>query len=100
MNVTLTSRLHNSIADPKQRHCSDCEPIARKARAQSEDYDASGLPPSSAKIRMMLKLLQSIKTRSGGKEKTIIFSQVRISLTPLTIIKLIALPVHLFPELD
>jgi hypothetical protein len=73
----LTRRLVHSIADPRQRHCSDCEPIARKARAQSEDYDGSGLPPSSAKIRMMLKLLESIKTRSGGKEKTIIFSQVR-----------------------
>lgn len=96
----LTSRLRNSIADAKQRHCSDCEPIARKARAQSEDYDASGLPPSSAKIRMMLKLLQSVKSRSGGKEKTIIFSQVRISFILLTVIRLIGLSVHLFPELD
>ncbi|KAJ9122037.1 hypothetical protein QFC24_004264 [Naganishia onofrii] len=63
------------LFDSKQRHCSDCEPIARKARAQSEDYDSSGLPPSSAKIRMMMKLLHSTDTRSGGKEKTIIFSQ-------------------------
>ncbi|KAJ9105493.1 hypothetical protein QFC21_001864 [Naganishia friedmannii] len=69
------------LFDSKQRHCSDCEPIARKARAQSEDYDSSGLPPSSAKIRMMMKLLQSTDTRSGGKEKTIIFSQQ--GLTPI-----------------
>ncbi|KAJ9112340.1 hypothetical protein QFC19_000760 [Naganishia cerealis] len=63
------------LLDPKQRHCSDCEPIARRARAQSEDYDSSGLPPASAKIRMMMKLLRSVDSRSGGKEKTIIFSQ-------------------------
>ena len=65
-----------SIADARDRHCEDCARIARKARAQSEGFQGSGLPPSSAKIRMMLKLLESIKTRSGGKEKTIIFSQV------------------------
>lgn len=65
-----------SIANARDRHCEDCAPIARKARAQSEDLQGSGLPPSSAKIRIMLKLLQSIKSRSDGKEKTIIFSQV------------------------
>lgn len=73
--VDLTSCTYR-LFDSKQRHCSDCEPIARKARAQSEDRDSSGLPPSSAKIRMMMKLLKSTDTRSGGKEKTIIFSQV------------------------
>ncbi|ORY23357.1 SNF2 family N-terminal domain-domain-containing protein [Naematelia encephala] len=56
------------------KHCSGCVGIARKARAQSADVE-DGLPPSSAKIRMLLKLLADVETRSGSKEKTIVFSQ-------------------------
>jgi hypothetical protein len=54
--------------------CDECDAVARKARGISED---TGLPPSSAKIRMLLKLLRDIDQRSGSKEKTIVFSQVR-----------------------
>ncbi|KDR77106.1 hypothetical protein GALMADRAFT_66302 [Galerina marginata CBS 339.88] len=50
-------------------HCRDCVPLAIKAkRAEAER-------PSSAKIRMILKLLKEIDTRSNSEEKTIIFSQ-------------------------
>jgi hypothetical protein len=83
-DMNSTQPVLSRIANAKDRHCEDCEPIARKARAQSEDLQGSGLPPSSAKIRMMLKLLHSIKTRSEGKEKTIIFSQVRAPFTSHT----------------
>nr|WVH01933.1 SNF2 family N-terminal domain [Naematelia aurantialba] len=56
------------------KHCTGCVEIARKARAQSAEID-DGLPPSSAKIRMLLKLLQDVDVRSKSKEKTIVFSQ-------------------------
>ncbi|RXK39749.1 hypothetical protein M231_02942 [Tremella mesenterica] len=55
-------------------HCEECNEIARKSRAQSAEID-DGLPPSSAKIRMMLKLLRQVEARGEGKEKTIVFSQ-------------------------
>ncbi|GMK57535.1 hypothetical protein CspeluHIS016_0403690 [Cutaneotrichosporon spelunceum] len=43
---------------------------------QSQSYKGlTGLPPSSAKIRMILKLLAEIDERSAKKEKTIVFSQ-------------------------
>lgn len=35
----------------------------------------NALPPTSAKIRMLLKLLSEIDEKSGNKEKTIVFSQ-------------------------
>ncbi|KAK8866127.1 hypothetical protein IAR55_001278 [Kwoniella newhampshirensis] len=54
-------------------HCEACEDIARKAHQQADAND--GLPPISAKIRMLLKLLSEVEERSGKKEKTIVFSQ-------------------------
>ncbi|RDB17334.1 hypothetical protein Hypma_001783 [Hypsizygus marmoreus] len=50
-------------------HCIDCAPLARQAK------QAGSSRPSSAKIRMVLKLLKEIDERSKGEEKTIIFSQ-------------------------
>lgn len=50
-------------------HCIDCAPMALKVR-RGEDAR-----PSSAKIRMILKVLREIDERSEGQEKTIIFSQ-------------------------
>ncbi|KAF5384216.1 hypothetical protein D9615_003378 [Tricholomella constricta] len=50
-------------------HCVDCAFLARQAR------QAGTTRPSSAKIRMILKLLDDIDARSGSEEKTIIFSQ-------------------------
>jgi hypothetical protein len=62
-----------SLADDVEA-CEECASLARKARGMSED---TGLPPSSAKIRMLLKLLRDIEDRSKSREKTIVFSQVR-----------------------
>ena len=44
-------------------------PLAKQAKAAEEER------PSSAKIRMILKILLDIKEQSNGVEKTIIFSQ-------------------------
>ncbi|KAF8960935.1 SNF2 family N-terminal domain-containing protein [Flammula alnicola] len=50
-------------------HCRDCVPLAIQAKRAERDR------PSSAKIRMVLKLLKQIDARSNREEKTIIFSQ-------------------------
>jgi SNF2 family DNA or RNA helicase len=55
-------------------HCAECSQLAQRARGESADTE-SGLPPTSAKIRMLIKLLQDVEERSGKKEKTIVFSQ-------------------------
>jgi SNF2 family DNA or RNA helicase len=52
------------------QHCQDCAAVAAKGRSASN----SDLPPESAKIRMVLKLLRDIEDRGEG-EKTIVFSQ-------------------------
>ena len=54
---------------PNAPYCSDCAPPAIQAQI-AEDDDGS-----SAKIRMMLKLLKKIEQRGDGDEKTIVFSQ-------------------------
>jgi SNF2 family DNA or RNA helicase len=46
-----------------------CVPLAEKAALAEQER------PSSAKIRMILKLLHDIEERSERTEKTIIFSQ-------------------------
>ncbi|WVO16853.1 hypothetical protein L204_104539 [Cryptococcus depauperatus] len=53
--------------------CKACDRIARSVRQESESV--GGLPPTSAKIRMLLKLLLEVEEKSGGTEKTIVFSQ-------------------------
>ncbi|WVQ82473.1 hypothetical protein IAT38_004602 [Cryptococcus sp. DSM 104549] len=63
------------LQDPAADHCPACaELAARQARRQSTASD-NGLPPTSAKIRMLLKLLSEVEERSGKTEKTIVFSQ-------------------------
>ncbi|WWD17666.1 hypothetical protein CI109_102107 [Kwoniella shandongensis] len=54
-------------------HCAACDELSAKVRRESENDD--GLPPTSAKIRMLLKLISEVEERSGKKEKTIVFSQ-------------------------
>jgi len=62
------------LDDQNAQHCKDCKDLAHKARARSSDSDG-GLPPSSAKIRMLIKLLKDVEDRSRQTEKTIVFSQ-------------------------
>ncbi|CAE6346188.1 unnamed protein product [Rhizoctonia solani] len=55
-----------------------CEECAANLVAQSRRKSLatkSGLPPSSAKIRKMIELLEEIEERSEGEDKTIVFSQ-------------------------
>jgi len=59
----------NAGGDGWDTYCSDCVTLAREAKRAKEDR------PSSAKIRMILKLLHEVDERSEGEEKTIIFSQ-------------------------
>lgn len=65
----LTDRLEDQEAD----QCLECVTIAGKAQAKKRK--GTDLPPSSAKIRMMMQLLLAVQERSEGKEKTIVFSQ-------------------------
>ncbi|PPQ99319.1 hypothetical protein CVT24_009187 [Panaeolus cyanescens] len=59
----------NTAEAPWQTHCTDCALLAAEAEKSESDR------PSSAKIRMVLKLLRDIDDRSQSEEKTIIFSQ-------------------------
>ncbi|KIK96178.1 hypothetical protein PAXRUDRAFT_826224 [Paxillus rubicundulus Ve08.2h10] len=55
------------------KHCKECSSVAKTvAHASITD---SKLPPESAKINKIRDLLKTIDERSGGVEKTIIFSQ-------------------------
>ncbi|KAG8736436.1 hypothetical protein FRC10_009318 [Ceratobasidium sp. 414] len=64
-----------SGAPEDEKHCEDCATnLAVQARRKSL-VTKSGLPPSSAKIRKMIELLEEIDDRSDGEEKTIVFSQ-------------------------
>ncbi|KAF8607218.1 hypothetical protein BDV93DRAFT_435751 [Ceratobasidium sp. AG-I] len=57
------------------KHCEDCVAnLAAQARRKSL-VTKSGLPPSSAKIRKLIELLEDIDDRSDGDDKTIVFSQ-------------------------
>ncbi|KAJ7632980.1 SNF2 family N-terminal domain-containing protein [Roridomyces roridus] len=52
-----------------QGYCIDCAPLAIQSKEEGSGRT------SSAKLRMILKLLRDIDERSEGEEKTIIFSQ-------------------------
>ncbi|KAG6865601.1 hypothetical protein C0991_001025 [Blastosporella zonata] len=65
--IELNSR--NTAPDVTEALCVDCAPLALQAK------EAEKTRPSSAKIRMILKLLADIDQRSNSTEKTIIFSQ-------------------------
>lgn len=59
----------SSSSDSK--YCNDCGGLARRKSISP----SSSLPPDSAKIRKILEILEDIEERSGGVEKSIIFSQ-------------------------
>ena len=71
MSVDESLRLtpKNTSGDGWDGYCADCVTLAKEAKRAKEDR------PSSAKIRMILSLLDDIDKRSQGEEKTIIFSQ-------------------------
>ena len=60
-------------------HCQECHKLTGLARRKSITRSGSNLPPDSAKIREILRLLKDIQENDGegdGEgEKTIIFSQ-------------------------
>ena len=64
---------HSNKSSHDEDHCVSCEGLVAKARRKSVSVNAD-LPPSSAKIRKILELLDAIEER-GEREKTIIFSQ-------------------------
>jgi len=70
-NDSWSNRLnpHNTGEGKWNSHCVTCIPLVEKAELAEAEC------PTSAKIRMILKLLQDIDDRSDGEEKTIIFSQ-------------------------
>ena len=59
----------NSEEGEWNTHCTDCIPLAIKAKQAERER------PTSAKVRMVLKLLCQIDESSNSEEKTIIFSQ-------------------------
>ena len=59
----------NSGKDEWSTYCQACVPLAIKAK------EAECERPKSAKVRMVLKLLNQVDERSGSEEKTIVFSQ-------------------------
>ncbi|WVR06061.1 hypothetical protein IAU60_003089 [Kwoniella sp. DSM 27419] len=62
------------LKDPNSIHCTVCADIAAQSKSKAVAAD-DGMPPDSAKIRMLIKLLQATELRSQSKEKTIVFSQ-------------------------
>ena len=60
-----------SLTNKAHTQCQECRDLAQKALMDTKN----GLPPDSAKIRMLLKLLKDVEKGSGQKEKTIVFSQ-------------------------
>lgn len=74
--LTFVHRLdHDNVSGGSTTRCRDCElQIAAEKRRKSGRV-GSGLPPSSAKIRKIMELLELIDERADGTEKTIIFSQ-------------------------
>ncbi|TFK29502.1 hypothetical protein FA15DRAFT_610100 [Coprinopsis marcescibilis] len=76
MGVTRKCHLCNVDIDDSssgegewRNHCRGCISLAKTAKQAELDM------PSSAKIRMILKLLEDVDERSNSEEKTIIFSQ-------------------------
>jgi hypothetical protein len=69
VNVLRRLTPKNAGGDGWDTHCADCVTLAQQAKRAKENR------PSSAKIRMILKLLDEVDERSQAEEKTIIFSQ-------------------------
>jgi SNF2 family DNA or RNA helicase len=66
------STLMGSLSPTETKNCNECAEITKAAIVKGGGHD---LPPSSAKIRMLLKLLQEVEDKSQGTQKTIVFSQ-------------------------
>ena len=66
-------RLTPSNTGETPDHCTRCDQLFEKAKHKSMATNPT-LPPSSAKIRKILEILDEIESRGEG-EKTIIFSQ-------------------------
>ncbi|RXW23200.1 hypothetical protein EST38_g2656 [Candolleomyces aberdarensis] len=60
---------NNSGLGEWKNHCTSCVPLAKEAKMAELER------PTSAKIRMVLKILRDIDEKSNSEEKTIIFSQ-------------------------
>lgn len=69
----MTSRLSDSNVGSDADHCVRCDELFDKARRKSTATNPH-LPPSSAKIRKILEILDEVDSREE-QEKTIIFSQ-------------------------
>ncbi|KAF7311329.1 hypothetical protein MKEN_01034600 [Mycena kentingensis (nom. inval.)] len=67
-----TIEITAKTAVPNEPFCLDCAPLAHQAKMADPDDDDGA---TSAKIRMVLKLLRQIDDKSDGEDKTIIFSQ-------------------------
>jgi hypothetical protein len=69
-------RLTSSNSARADKACADCSAqIAREKEREVGEYENPSLPPTSAKIRKIIRLLKD--TRNEGDEKTIVFSQAR-----------------------
>lgn len=55
--------------------CQDCELQITAEKRRKSGRAGSNLPPSSAKIRKIMELLEVVDEHGHGEEKTIIFSQ-------------------------
>ncbi|KAF8470373.1 SNF2 family N-terminal domain-containing protein [Gautieria morchelliformis] len=73
-DVCRTELDHASVSSTATR-CQDCDLQIAVEKRRKSDRVGSELPPSSAKIRKILELLETIDEHSDGTEKTIIFSQ-------------------------
>jgi SNF2 family DNA or RNA helicase len=68
--VMVTTVLSGSLQNGESKRCADCVPLGNDPSNGEDDR-----PLESSKIRMLLKLLAEIETRSQRREKTIVFSQ-------------------------
>jgi SNF2 family DNA or RNA helicase len=62
--------LSDSLQNGESKRCAECVPLANDPSNGDDDR-----PLESSKIRMLLKLLAEVETRSQRREKTIVFSQ-------------------------
>jgi SNF2 family DNA or RNA helicase len=74
--LTVVHRLdRNNKSSASTTRCQECDAQLAAEKRRKSGRVGSNLPPSSAKIRKIMEILEAIDERSDGKEKTIIFSQ-------------------------
>ncbi|GFZ45489.1 Hydrolase acting on acid anhydrides to facilitate cellular and subcellular movement [Saitozyma sp. JCM 24511] len=61
---------YTTLQNGESKRCAECVPLANDPSNGDDDR-----PLESSKIRMLLKLLAEVETRSQRREKTIVFSQ-------------------------